>query len=181
MKEKYNIALLPLNHSDKIIKYAEIFSNISDQYFLGKNSLPHLTLCQFRATSDEAEKIWRQVYESLEKKSISLFFIEEISCITFDNQVFWISLLPEPNEELTKLHLQVANIVQHPLNKSYKQYDPHITLVNTQSNEYPQLVNQLKIAYTSFEDIFAIALGKSDEIGQFLEIIHHHHENATTI
>ena len=52
-----------------------------------------------------------------------------------------------------------------------KDYDPPITLVNTKSDKYPEFIQKLSIAYTPFEDIFVIALGKSDEIGQFLGAI----------
>jgi hypothetical protein len=37
------------------------------------------------------------------------------------------------------------------------------------------------IAYTPFDDTFIIALGKSDEAGQFLEIIHQYKQEERII
>jgi hypothetical protein len=60
MVNKYNIALLPISKSINVIKCAQFLSKISDQYQLGRNSLPHVTLCQFNV--DDYYKIKRYAY-----------------------------------------------------------------------------------------------------------------------
>ena len=153
----------------------KFFSKISDRYLLGKKALPHLTLCQFQAEPREALQIWKQVYNALEQKSIRLCF-KEWRCISFDDHVYWVSLLPVHNEDLIKMHLQVAHILKNPTSKSFKHYDPHITLMNTKSKKYPTWVKKLSETYIPFEDTFVLALGKSDSVGQFLEPIHRYQE-----
>lgn len=169
-KKKYNIALLPVNRQKTLIQYAKIFANISDEYLLGNQSLPHLTLCQFLAELHEAIQIWKQVCNSLDKKTIDLYF-KEISYISFDNEVFWVSLLPTKTDDLIKIHYEVAHIVKFPINKSFQKYDPHITLVNTKKHECSSYVKKLSETFTPFEDRFVLSMGKSDEIGQLVEVI----------
>ncbi len=169
-KKKYNIALLPVNRHNDIIQYAQLFTTISDQYLLGNQSLPHLTLCQFLAEPHEAIQIWKQACVSLDKKTINLYF-KEISCISFDNEVFWVSLLPTKTDDLIKMHFEVAQIVKFPINKSFQKYNPHITLMNTKKHDCSSYVKKLSEIFIPFEDSFVISMGKSDEIGQFLEVI----------
>ena len=159
-----------LSKSEQVTRYAQIFFTISDRYLLGKKSLPHLTLCQFQAEPREALQIWKQVDSTLEQKSIRLCF-KELRCISFDDHMYWVSLLPVHNEDLIKMHLQVAHIVKNPTNKSFKNYDPHITLMNTKNKKYPTWVKKLSETYIPFEDTFVLGLGKSDSMGQFLEPI----------
>ena len=170
LKIKYNIALLPNNNSELIVRYAKIFSKIADQYILGEKSLPHLTLCQFYADPKEAFEIWNKVNDLISHSSISLKF-KEISCLTFDEKVFWVSLLPEHNEELLKLHHIVVSCVKNPHGRIGQNYDPHITLMNTIQRDHQNYLKRLSNYFIPFEDSFKIAIGRSDEPGQFIEII----------
>lgn len=164
----YNIALLLISQSQKIIKYSQNFSEIAHRYLLGKHALPHVTLCQFLAGRKKAIKFWEHAVTLLSTEPIQLTFGRPNS-MTFDNKTFWISLHPEPSDVLVKMHLQVAEIVKKPRNRSYENYSPHITLANTRSKEYSSFLDKLLEIYTPFTDLFFIALGKSDFSGQFLE------------
>lgn len=55
MLQRYNIALLPTNidiHNTLIAIAQDYFKEVQDQYLLGNNALPHVTLCQFYAESE---------------------------------------------------------------------------------------------------------------------------------
>lgn len=57
MKNKYNLALVPMSNPGAFIDVAQKSSNISGNYLLGKNSLPHVTLRQFDAEDNEIAAI----------------------------------------------------------------------------------------------------------------------------
>lgn len=162
----YNIALVPKKMSDKVVQCAQQFAEIADQYILGKQSLPHVTLCQFVIEPEFIEQIWQQANKLIPQQTIELTF-NELSCITFDNQIFWTSLMPNHREWLTDLHEKTAKMLM----KAPKRYDPHMTLFNTRNKDYQRLVEAYKPNYTPICDEFTLALGKSDGIGQLTEIL----------
>ncbi len=167
MKRKYNIALIPTEKAQSIIQCADFLSAIADRYLLGINSFPHVTLCQFEANESDIKSIWEKACNEIHQKSIELTF-EEFSCISFDEIIFWVSLLPDHRDVLIQMHAVIAGIV----NKSIKSnYDPHLTLINTKDSTYENLVDKLTARYAPIQDAFVLALGRSDEIGQLIEVI----------
>lgn len=167
MKSRYNIALLPQTQSDAIINLSHLFANIADSYLLGEKSLPHVTLCQFEADEAELDLIWKSVCASLPNKSVRLTF-NEFSCVTKQN-FNWISLLPNEIDVLNKIHSKITSIIKTPVRNSIKEYDPHMTLINSQDPNYQRAIEN--ISYSPLMDTFVIALGKSDGVGQFTEVL----------
>lgn len=167
MKNQYNIVLIPLNKKNSFIKYSHYLSGIADTYLLGENSLPHVTIYQFQASESEIKSIWENACEKINQASLQLSF-REFSCITFDKKIFWASLLPDNIDVLMKMHAIIADVVKQPVKANY---DPHLTLINTKDSTYENLVNQLSERYSPIKDTFILALGRSDEIGQFTEVI----------
>lgn len=167
---KYNFALIPNTKSDEVIMFANKFSNISDKYLLGQCSLPHVTLYQFEIDECKVDYLWKLACKTLEEKTMNLEF-DKFSCLTFDNKVYWVSLLPNDCEELHKMHAIIAEIINKPINKKF---DPHMTLINTKNKDYEREVERLLSSYTQIADQFTLSLGKSDDIGQLTEIIHRH-------
>ncbi len=168
MQEKYNIALVPTSKIEQNIQLSQNFSIIADQYLLSEKSLPHLTLYQFTENSDYINVIWKRMCDRIEQKEIYLTF-KEFSCLTFDNEVFWTSLLPDKRIILSDMHKLVAEILNLPVKINY---DPHMTLINTKNKDYEHFsMEQLK-NYTVIEDTFMLSLGESDEIGQFIKMLY---------
>jgi 2'-5' RNA ligase len=165
---KYNLALIPMTKADKVIELSRKFLTIADKYLLGKKSLPHVTLYQFEAEKEDIKAVWKHVCDVWEKKSIALEF-KEFSCITFDENIYWISLLPDNRDTLYKMHNIIANIIKQP---GRKKIDPHMTLINTKNTTYKKKVDELSGLYTPIIDIFTLALGKSDDVGQFTKVIY---------
>lgn len=167
MKNRYNIALIPDSEKNSVIKCSHYLSGIAYNYLLGENSLPHVTIYQFHANESEIKSIWEESCEKINQTSLQLSF-KKFSCITFDEKIFWASLLPDNIDALMKMHVIIADIVKQPVKPNY---DPHMTLINTKDSTYENLVNQLCERYFPIKDIFILALGRSDEIGQFTEIL----------
>ncbi|GEM_PF-2255357 len=168
MKKKYNLALIPVSKSNDAVTLSNKFSDMADKYLLGVNSLPHVTLYQFQAEEKEINHIWEQVCDAWGEEPIDLVF-NKFSCITFDNNIFWVSLLPNNCEALYKMHGFLANTLQLPAKKTF---DPHMTLISTRNEKYEQKVSQLSGSYKPIADSFILSLGASDDIGQLTEIIH---------
>ena len=166
--KKYNIALTPVSESRSIIKCAQNFSAIADQYLLGEKSLPHVTLYQLMIDENDIDHIWGKIYQSLEQHIIDLKF-EKFSCITFDNSIFWVSLLPNHCDTLMKIHSLISGAINKPIKNNY---DPHMTLISTKNKAYENLVNEFSKFYTPIQDTFVLSLGKSDDIGQFTELLY---------
>ncbi len=164
---KFNIALTPKSKNNTIIQCAKNFSAIADQYLLGEKSLPHVTLYQFTYEND-IERIWKKICQSFGHYCINLKF-EKFSCVTFDNKIFWASLLPDNCDSLIKMHSLVANGINKPAKGSY---DPHMTLINTKNRNYEDLINKFSKTYTPIQDTFFLSLGKSDDVGQFTELLY---------
>lgn len=165
--QKYNVALTPINENRSIINCAKNFSTIADQYLLGEKSLPHVTLYQFMADEHSIDNIWEKVCKALEQHFIDLSF-RECSCITFDNSIFWVSLLPNNCDLLIKMHSSISSVIDKPIKNNY---DPHMTLINTRDKNYENLVNEFSKSYIPIQDTFVLSLGKSDAIGQFTELL----------
>jgi 2'-5' RNA ligase len=168
MKNRYNIALLPISKGDEFVNFAKNLYGIAGEYKLGDASYPHVTLCQFTAEESEVEAIWKKVCESPIEQSIELT-LKDFSCITIDNSN-WVSLLPDNLDELMKMHCAVANLIESRVGRCFEKYDAHMTLINTTQKNYKDMV--LSLPYVPIQDVFILSLGRSDEIGQFKKVIY---------
>lgn len=168
MIKKYNIALTPLSQSERIIKLANKLSHVADKYLLGYHSLPHVTLYQFMLDDREIANCWGKVTATFNEQNINLIF-NEFSCVTFDNDTFWVSLMPNNRDLLIKSHYFVANIINMPIRELY---DPHMSLINTKNKEYAKELKEPIDHYVPIKDIFTLSLGECDEIGQFTKLLY---------
>ena len=166
--KKYNIALLPVDNGAAFADVSQKFSMMDPIYNLGEKSLPHVTLCQFYREESEIEATWEDVRAALSDHALDLEF-KSFSLITFDNTMFWISLMPGVAPELHKLQAEVATILKEP---SKRPYDPHLTLMSTLDSAYESKAAPLIEDYRPIADKFILALGECDELCQFVRIIH---------
>jgi 2'-5' RNA ligase len=169
-KKKYNIAFIPVNHAAKFVEMSNRFISLVDAYLPGDNSISHLTVCQFMAEEKNVMKLWVEVCNALQQKTINLIFTE-FSYLTFNNEIWWISLLPEQTERLHEIHRLVASIIKHPLNYSYDEYDPHVTLISTRHADCEEFVNEVASDCDIIEDKFVLALGNCDHVGQITDVL----------
>lgn len=168
MIKKYNLALLPMIKSEEVVNVSQSFSNMADKYLLGEHSLPHLTLYQFEIEESEVDNLWEKVREEWDEKSIDLVF-EKFSCLTFDNNIYWVSLLPDHADILYEMHEKIADIINHPIKKYF---DPHMTLISTKNKDYEKEVDKFSVHYKPVRDNFILKLGKCDDVGQFTDVVY---------
>ncbi len=148
---------------------------MADEYLLSDSSLPHVTLYQFQVEEKEIDHTWERVCNVWKEQPIDLVF-SKFSCITFDGNIFWVSLLPDNCDALHKMHDFIASILQLPVKKTF---DPHMTLINTRNEKYEQEVAKLSGSYKPIADSFILSLGASDDIGQLTQIIHRYDTRKT--
>lgn len=165
--KKFNLALLPITTSEQYITISQTFAFLKTEYQLGEKSLPHVTICQFYAEESEIDTIWESIDDSIKENTIELEF-DKFSCISFDNKTFFISLLPNDASELFKLRSELACYTKESI---HKPYDPHMTLISTSDSSYEIKADSLIKKNITVSDRFILALGLSDEIGQFIEIV----------
>ena len=91
---------------------------IEKEYQLGSNSLPHVTLSQLTLEEVQVDEIWKSIYDAIENSKIFLSF-NSFSCITFDDKVFWISLIPQETPGLQMLNKEINSILNLSNNRPY--------------------------------------------------------------
>jgi hypothetical protein len=176
MLQKYNIVFTPDQNLKQFIQYAEKLSQDipPDKYLLGVNSIPHVSLCQFELESDRIEDVWGKVI-ALKPPALRMTFAERRSKSYPGHPkwggVCWVSLMPDHIDQLTKIHLEIANIIKKPLNAAFSEYDPHLTLFNSLAEESCAFLNRMPKVDPPLAEDFNVALGLIDDLGQVTEIL----------
>ncbi|MEY3182514.1 MAG: hypothetical protein RLZ35_499 [Pseudomonadota bacterium] len=192
---KYNIALIPSRptfYKPYVQSAQRNFANRYSQYLLGKDSIPHITLCQFddAGAFDEKTGSSAALLEKLLKKLgsrfidhvfhprfIGLNFLRLSSQFgeLFSTNVFSVELLVQRESKLVDLHEEVASIVTglgfEPLNTVGAAYRPHLTLaclVATGTMTVPSFPHELLVTPTA---PFVVRLGLSDDHWQFAKVM----------
>lgn len=163
--KRFNIAYVPKYNSKEFINISESLNPKSYNYNLGENSLPHITICQFISDENEIGQIWNEVCSKIVEYNITLIF-NSFSNISFDEKLFWFSIIPEPNQQLIDTFNGVSKIVKPIRNDAF---DPHLTLFNY----FPEklTINFPIEEKISIEGEFELILGESDNVGQLKNII----------
>lgn len=169
MKRRYNVALIPVLRQQEFIQFAQQFRALSAGYLLGEMALPHVTLCQFTADENAIAAIWDEICLYIRPKQLKLRF-EKMTKGGLSN-AFWIMLEPDQFDVLKAMHYAVANIIQVPLNLSYENYYPHLTLLNSYDENYEAAMLAAEKTYVPFEDQFVLSLGLSGDFGQYQRVI----------
>lgn len=172
----YNIAYIPQKNQDKFIQYARDLSKLASagNYLLGECSIPHVSLCHFAMEACDINAAWGKAC-AIQYPKIRLIF----NTVTTNSRanhpkwghVSWTSLRPNHRKDLTDMHLAVASIIKTPLNASFLQYEPHLTLFNAFSDTACNLPNVEAAVVPPFEEDFVLALGLIDEVGQVVQVL----------
>lgn len=169
MKNRYNIALLPLTVSDQVIQLADHIKFLADDYVLGKHSYPHVTIGQFMLEESRIEAIWQQVRHAVSTHQVDLIF-KTVSCMV-GNRHSWVSLLPDACDTLITMHYIIGRLIRNPINKAFNDYEPHMTLINSINPVDQQVVEEHVKFALPIKDRFILTLGRSDSVGQYQDII----------
>jgi 2'-5' RNA ligase len=139
--QRFNLALVPddLAVSQNLIDFArKHFSHTADKYLLGKNALPHITLCQFHAPSETTATAVFTTWNKPVRLNVALNQLYTRSGSDIHAGKVWIELIAVASE-LKQLqrscfeHLEnnKMSVITKPDN-----YSPHLT--------FARLANQLQ-------------------------------------
>jgi 2'-5' RNA ligase len=168
MKKRYNIALLPTAKNANFIARAKNFYPIAFNYKLGPQAMPHITLCQFYSEDTEVNTLWKKILSTGVPHSISLSLNEYSLFEAIDYN--WISLRPDNLDALMQMHCMIAKLIASPLGRVFENFDAHLSLINTREADTKTAVAAVPLA--PLEDKFILSLGRSDEIGQYKQVIY---------
>jgi len=178
----FNIVLFPDN-ANLIASFIDLAqANLKDQaedYLLGEQAYPHITLCQFRSEqlqSGELANIWDQI-KDLYNKPLMLYF-HYIYILAGEKQhigKYWLGLSVKPTEQLINVQQKVYDkLISCGIESDSKPdgYFPHITwgLLNGLKpitiSQYPPEAMWVN------EHAFCLALGHSDKNGVFTKRVY---------
>lgn len=196
---RYNIALIPARptfYRGYVQSAQRNFAHRYNQYLLGKDSIPHITLCQFDDTSqfDEKSGAGQEAVQKIIKKLatqfvdhvfhpsfIGIHFLKLSSQFgeLFSSDLFSVELLAQRESKLVSLHEKVVSMATdmgfQPLNTLGAAYRPHLTLAclaSLSTLSIPAFPHDL-LGTPSFP--FVVRLGIADEYWQFTKILHEQH------
>ena len=141
MENKYSLAFIPDNIVTDEIKKIKL--QLADEigWFNSKNSLAHITICEF--TSTEIEIIKNQI--SRITASFTPFDVELVDYDSYPNGAFFIKPSEKSKEDLKKImKILTASLT---IKKMYKSSDPHLSVARKLD------VEKLKIANNLFQKI----------------------------
>lgn len=163
--QKFNLALVPQTKNKDIINLVQLFQVPFYSYQLGAGSHSHVTIAQFYTEEHKIDKIWEAICSELGPVKMSLTF-SKLSHITFDDIIFWVSLLPDNCDRLFEMNHTVSSILK--LNQK-RTYDPHLTLFNTKYKGCDALIQD--VVLKPIRDDFNLVMATCDEVGQVVDII----------
>lgn len=169
---RYNIALTPTNAaiSARLSEVAQqYFKNMFDEYLLGDEALPHITLGDFVADNDEAA---REVYKNFTNKMQMMLAVTEYQYRLSEHGNKWAEYLIEQTPDLMKMQKDVydyLNALDFVPRQLPKTYCPQITLACVKKK--PTIAPDLGDLPEPYKYKFRTALGQTTELGALTKII----------
>ena len=172
MEEKtaFNIALFPQDKqfiADCIKLAQDNFDSQAEEYLLGENALPHITLCQFSAAPSHLAEIW-SIISPLVSKSLSIR-LTQIYILPYEG-AYWLGLATAREPELISLQLSVYESLANlgiKSNQSHSSYFPHITWARCSGNKPPELTVMPAEKFWSTPQLFNLSIGESSPYGVY--------------
>jgi len=183
---RYNIALIPKSaaHYTPYSRAAQDnFGSHYRRYLLGRDSIPHITLCQFDDDGQFNGLEGRDKVQDLVGR-LELDFINHVYHPTFIglnflkhdfDDLFSVELLVEREIRLTELHHATMSLVTNlgfeVLNAHGVMYRPHLTLTCVEPPNFIHLPEfPLSLLGTSTFP-FIVRLGEADDYWQYTQVL----------
>lgn len=179
---RFVLALLPSKKCMlPFIQVAQsIFAPLNDGYLLNEeNSLPHITICAFEC--DDLEKI-EKLCEELRNSEIGPCRVRILGLMLKKGKNppyhYSVGLSIARDDPILQLHYKIRSLLMAnqivPVNPSMELYQPHLTLAGIAWTPSTNVILESKIddLVSMPTEEFHLVLGKSDEIGQFLQVVY---------
>jgi 2'-5' RNA ligase len=172
--ESFNIALFAVDKQviDENIRLAqENFSSQAEEYLLGNNAWPHITLSQFTAESNRLPEIW-SVISQLNSKPLSINLSQFY--IWLYEEKYWVGLGIMRHPELIALQLAVFEALAHLGIEGLQKpstYFPHITWARCSSNKPPLIKILPTQEFWTKAHLFKLSIGQSSPYGIYRKLL----------
>lgn len=178
MNNFFNIALVP-EHENLIrtcIQLAQAnLKGQSDQYLLGENAWPHITLCQFISEHGQLGQIW-QATRKMSTKPVLISF-EHIFILPGEGiheGKYWVGLIVTKTTELINLQKSIHEKL-HSLGveglTSPETYSPHLTWARCDSRQPIALSKLPTKKIWQNQHPFDLSIGLSDINGVYRDCL----------
>lgn len=165
----FNLSLIPEpEFSARLMDYSQKLQSIlNGEYFLGPESLPHVTLLQFEAAENKAKDLWRLVEHLSEKVShldyrgLSIEKWGDLDCL-------WLRVARK--SELMRLQDKAIKLLPPQmkfLNGIGEEYEPHSTLAAWKALSYLPTIPLDPALFGASRVGVQLTLGKSGPTYQF--------------
>lgn len=174
--KRFNIAYMLTNkaHNDFCVDLAQShFKDVQDKYLLGHQALPHVTLCQFYAESNErAVRIYKSFAPAVSIENLIIEKCQVRSGTLVNAGKFIVELKVQANSALSNLQKLLFEHIEQSGGRALtpiQTYSPHITLarIHTMPMLLPAEAPDAQIVQISVR----LSLGASTEEGVFIHEI----------
>jgi 2'-5' RNA ligase len=178
MNQHYNIALVPsdLNFANYVIELAQSnFAKYEDGYLLSNNTLPHITLCQFKSSQQNLGLIWDLAQKELNKGYYIRFdgFYLNVEQ-TKSQDYIWAGLSVKRDPNIINLQKKIYTILSNcncEILTSSTQYFPHLTFSRFRYRNNITILNYPSSNVFIEDYLFIGSTGISDERGGYKKVI----------
>lgn len=164
----FNIALFPVEKQiiDEHIRLAqENFSDQAQEYLLGNNAWPHITLSQFKSDSSRLLEVWSSVSQLI-SEPLSIHLSQFYIWLYEEN--YWVGLGTKREPALIALQIEVyeqlASLGITGLQKP-STYFPHITWARLGSKNPPIIKVLPNAEFWQKPHLFRLTMGESSPYG----------------
>lgn len=174
--QRYNIALLPTDADlqKEIIRISRhYFLKTQDEYILGNEGLPHITLCQFKTDNFEIAKTAYNDFAALGAETTPEITIEKFNARPgklVNSGKFMVEYKAVLDDHLRALQRRCSDLLsKHGLTNltPCEGYSPHITLARL--SEMPKETPTTQDLPCPFNFSTTLSLGLSTEAGIFVK------------
>jgi 2'-5' RNA ligase len=177
----FNIALLP---ADESLAYSCTYlaqTNLKEQsneYLLGENAHPHITICQFSAQPEHVDKVWSAI-EDLQTEPLKLSFghIYIRPGVGLHAGKTWIGLTILKEAKLIKLQKSIyEKLVQSKMIPDTKtgDYSPHLTWARCEAHTPITISVMPPSEMWQNQHAFNLTIGLSNVNGIYQECLFSH-------
>jgi len=180
-KQRYNIALLPESpeFAAQCVAYArQHFTSGNQNYLLGENAHPHVTLCQFEAEPDTIQSLWLAAQRVASEPQRRVRF-DQVYYLAADtskpSSTVWTGLSAVRDTALVGLQERLYDLLSEngivPLTQKGNGYFPHLTVARGDVHQFSRLVWPT-FAFGQEGHAFSLSLGQSNEFGVYQKCLY---------
>lgn len=139
MKDKYSIVFIPKNEIVEEIKKIKLTLAKNIGWFNSKNSIAHITICEFNSSETEIKRINTQINRKVATLSSFKIFLDEFD--SYPNGAFYIKPTEDSKSKMKRTMQLISN--SFTTSKKYKSNDPHLSIARKLNSENLEIAKKM--------------------------------------